>query len=73
MAWLLSHSRWHGSRARLIFPMITEKRRTGDVGEEIAREYLISKGYKIADKNFQTRFGEIDIIAKKKGALFLLR
>jgi len=35
----------------------------GRLGEEIACEYLIKKGYRIIEQNFQTRFGELDIIA----------
>ena len=32
------------------------------MGEELAAEYLQEKGYKIEERNFRTRFGEIDII-----------
>ena len=35
-------------------------------GEEKAASYLKKQGYKIIAKNFQTRFGEIDIIAENK-------
>lgn len=35
-------------------------------GEEKAARYLKKQGYKIIAKNFQTRFGEIDIIAENK-------
>ncbi len=38
-------------------------RKKGSEGEEIARKYLKGKGYRILDLNFQTRTGEIDIIA----------
>jgi putative endonuclease len=38
-------------------------RTKGSEGEEIARKYLKEKGYRILDLNFQTRTGEIDIIA----------
>ena len=34
--------------------------------EEKAVEFLKIKGYKIVCRNFRTRFGEIDIIAKDK-------
>ena len=34
----------------------------GNRGEELATEYLQKKGYKIIERNFRTRFGEIDII-----------
>lgn len=41
----------------------TEKRKTGDIGEELTCEYLISKGYKILDRNFSCKYGELDIVA----------
>lgn len=35
---------------------------TGNKGETLAAEYLEKKGYKIKERNFRTRFGEIDIV-----------
>jgi len=35
---------------------------TGNRGEDLAVEYLEKKGYKIEERNFRTRFGEIDIV-----------
>lgn len=35
----------------------------GKLGEEIAVNYLIKKGYKIIKRNYKKRFAEIDIIA----------
>lgn len=37
----------------------------GKYGETIATDYLINNGYEILDKNFQTRYGEVDIIGQK--------
>lgn len=37
----------------------------GALGEQFAAEYLKTKGYRILETNFHTRFGEIDIIAQK--------
>lgn len=46
-----------------------DKKEIGDKGEFLASEFLINKGYRILDKNFRTRLGEIDIIAKDKDEL----
>lgn len=43
----------------------TEKKKIGDLGEEIATKFLIKKGYKIIERNWQRKLGELDIIAKK--------
>ena len=37
----------------------------GDHGESIAATYLIESGYKIIERNFRCKVGEIDIIASK--------
>lgn len=37
--------------------------KTGKVGESLAKEYLINKGYKILLTNYKNAIGEIDIIA----------
>ncbi|MBU4331866.1 YraN family protein [Patescibacteria group bacterium] len=44
--------------------MITKKRKLGDFGERLARRYLERNGHTVIDTNFQTRAGEIDIIAR---------
>lgn len=36
----------------------------GKRGEEVAKEYLLSKGYKILKVHYKKRYGEIDIIAE---------
>lgn len=41
----------------------------GILGEEKARDYLESEGYRILDRNFRTKIGEIDIIAMKDSIL----
>jgi putative endonuclease len=42
---------------------------TARLGEEIAGQYLLSRGFSILEKNFRTPFGEIDIIACRDGCL----
>ncbi len=44
----------------------------GKIGEDIASEFLQKKGYKIIQKNFKCRQGEIDIIAKDKNELVIV-
>ena len=41
----------------------------GEKGEDAAEEYLKKKGYKILERNFQGRQGEIDIIGVKDNIL----
>ena len=36
----------------------------GNIGEDIANSHLISNGYTIIQRNFRTKNGEIDIIAR---------
>ncbi|KND48567.1 MAG: putative endonuclease [Parcubacteria bacterium C7867-005] len=43
----------------------TEKRKTGDLGENIACSFLEKKGFKIIERNYLRKWGEIDIIAQK--------
>lgn len=40
--------------------------KTGRLGEDIACEYLIKKGYKVLFRNYREKFGEIDVVARAK-------
>ena len=42
---------------------------TGDWGEALVAKYLRDRGYQLAASGYRCRFGEIDLIAKKDGAL----
>lgn len=44
----------------------------GIVYEDAATKYLVKKGYKILERNFKTKFGEIDIIALDKNILVFI-
>ena len=41
----------------------------GRLGEEIALKYIISKGGTRVEKNYRTKMGEIDLIARMNGEL----
>lgn len=43
---------------------MTQSAELGKSGEKLAGEYLEKIGYEIIEKNFRTKFGEIDIIAR---------
>lgn len=42
---------------------MTSKSQHGNFGEDIAAAHLAQHGYRVIDRNFRTRFGEIDLIA----------
>ncbi|BAF70658.1 YraN family protein [Nitratiruptor sp. SB155-2] len=44
----------------------------GRNGEKRAEAFLIKNGFTIREKNFHSRFGEIDIIAQKDGILHFI-
>ncbi len=44
-------------------------KQTGDFGETLACDYLKKIGYKILERNFRIRGGEIDIVCKDKDYL----
>ena len=46
-----------------VFTSKTQK--LGELGESIAERFILSKGFKILERNHTRRYGEIDIIAKK--------
>jgi len=52
--------------------MQTEERKKGDAGEGVALNYLKKRGYKILERNYENKIGEIDVIAKKDGAVIFV-
>lgn len=44
----------------------------GQKGENIASQYLIDSGFIILSRNFRSKFGEIDIIAKKDSTIYFI-
>ena len=46
--------------------------KTGKIGEEIAKRYLEKKGFKILERNYKTKYSEIDLIVQDKKELVLV-
>lgn len=49
--------------------MTKDSRSAGKKGEELACKYLKKDRYKILEKNYRTKQGEIDIIAEDRGGV----
>ncbi len=45
------------------------RKNVGDIGENFAADLLANSGYKVIERNYRTKAGEIDIIAIKDGIL----
>ena len=45
------------------------RRALGNLGERLAEQHLLAKGYAIRERNFRIREGEIDLIAEDHGTL----
>lgn len=43
----------------------SDRQKKGKLGEEIAKDFLIKRGYKILEENYTKKYGEIDLIAVK--------
>ena len=52
--------------------MTLQKKELGAKGEEIAVRYLKSRGYRILERNYRIRLGEIDIIAEQGADLVFI-
>ena len=47
----------------------TKKRKLGDIGENVACEFLKRRRFEIVERNYLRKWGEIDIVAKKGSIL----
>lgn len=52
--------------------MFSQKRKTGNLGEDLACRYLEKHGYTIVEKNYLKKCGEIDIVTKKDDKLHFI-
>ncbi len=56
-------------RSDLIMSQHKNNKITGGMGENLAAEFLADKGYRVLERNWHTRWGELDIIAQKSDVL----
>ena len=56
-------------RAKIASPERVAAFRTGLSAEARAAAFLMAKGYRILTKRFRTRYGEIDIVARRRNLL----
>ena len=49
-----------------------DKRLIGILGEKLVCKWYTDKKYELLDINYKTRFGEVDIIAKKKNLVIFI-
>ena len=52
-----------------ILKVLTSRRCLGNFGEKEAARYLRRKGYRILEHNYVVKWGEMDLIARKKNCL----
>ena len=48
------------------------RKEVGNLGENVAAEYLKRHGFKIRDRNIARKTGELDIIAEKENTLYFV-
>ncbi len=51
---------------------VDNSKNIGRFGEKLAEKYLVKNNYKIVEKNFRCKFGEIDIVAFYKKELIFI-
>lgn len=56
----------------MFFNKKSENATIGRLGETYAADYLVRQGYEILEKNYRKQCGEVDIIARDRGALVFI-
>lgn len=51
---------------------LTHKQKIGQIGENVAVKHFVKLRFKILDRNYRKKWGEIDIIAKKDNILHFI-
>jgi len=60
--------RWFGSDtpAKPADPLPSDRRAVGTLGEDLATNFLTSRGFSILERNFRCKGGEVDIVARDR-------
>lgn len=45
------------------------RRAVGSLGERLAEAHLVRSGYRVLERNHRTRYGELDLIAVRRGCV----
>lgn len=51
---------------------MNERQQLGRSGEDLASTHLTGEGFAIVERNFRTRWGEIDLIARRNGEYYFI-
>ncbi|MDQ4106622.1 MAG: YraN family protein [Actinomycetota bacterium] len=61
-----------GTPSELRWGWPLNRKRADDRGEALALEHLLGKGYSLVERNYRTRYGEIDLILRAAETLMLV-
>ena len=50
----------------------SETQKIGEIGENIAKKFLVKHGFSILDLNYTKKWGEIDIVTEKDNKLYFI-
>ena len=62
-SWNAASPTRHAPRRSVTGVSTDPRPRLGALGEELAAEHLLRRGFEIVERNYRTRWGELDIIA----------
>lgn len=52
--------------------MLTHKQKIGKIGENIAVKHIVKHNFKLIQRNYRKKWGELDIVAKKDNILHFI-
>src|SRR5690242_16806940 len=50
----------------------SEAQKIGELGENVAAKFLMKHGFSVVERNYTKKWGEIDIIAEKRGVVYFI-